>query len=180
MRSATVFDDDSRVDPDWLTNHILCLDFFQADLSSGVSFSRVGARIPEHYSFFRVSDQLDTGNALIKKEVFKDIGLFDRQFEKQRMGDGEFGLRAFLNGYLNVSNPFARRLHLKVKTGGLRQMGSWDAFRTRKFWAPRPIPSVLYFFRSYFGTVKSKFALLRSVPISVMPYQIKKIRPCNY
>ncbi|MEH6535806.1 MAG: glycosyltransferase family A protein [Psychroserpens sp.] len=169
-----LFDDDSLIDSDWITNHLKCLDFFNADLSSGVSISKVGGKIPAHYSFFRVSDQLDTGNVLIKKEVFEHIGLFDRQFEKQRMGDSEFGLRAYLNGFLNISNPYAKRLHLKVGTGGLREMGSWDAFRNRKWLDPRPIPSVLYLFRKYFGNNNAKRALFKTIPFSIMPYQFKK------
>jgi hypothetical protein len=167
------FDDDSRVAPDWIRMHLKCLDFFKSDLSSGVSISKVGAAVPRHYSFFRLSDQLDTGNVLIKKSVFEAIGLFDRQFEKQRMGDGEFGLRAHMHGFLNVSNPYAQRLHLKVATGGLRAMGSWDAFRTKQWLGPRPIPSVLYFFRGYFGNRAARLALLKSVPMSVIPYRFK-------
>ncbi|MFC4721208.1 glycosyltransferase family 2 protein [Geojedonia litorea] len=167
------FDDDSRVDSDWIRQHLKCLDVFNADLSSGVSISKVGDTVPAHYAFFRVSDQLDTGNVMIKKKVFKELGMFDRQFERQRMGDGEFGLRAFLAGYLNVSNPHAKRLHLKVDHGGLRQMGSWDAFRTSSLLAPRPIPSVLYFFRRYFGNRQAGYALLRTVPMSIMPYRFK-------
>ncbi|WP_298236972.1 glycosyltransferase family A protein [uncultured Algibacter sp.] len=170
------FDDDSRIKKDWIKNHIKCLDFFNAEISSGVSISKQGARVPENYSFFRLSDQLDTGNVLIKRGVFKSIGLFDRQFEKQRMGDGEFGLRAFLNNFLNISNPYAERLHLKVSTGGLRQMGSWDAFRSKKWFAPRPIPSVLYFFRTYFGNVQSRYELLKSIPLSILPYRFKRNR----
>lgn len=172
-----LFDDDSRVDAHWISSHLKCLDFFKADISSGVSISKVGAEVPEHYSFFRVSDQLDTGNVLIKKSVFNAIGLFDRQFEKQRMGDGEFGLRTYLHGYLNVSNPYAKRLHLKVGSGGLREMGSWDAFRTSTLFSPRPIPSVLYFFRRYFGNKQARWALLRTVPMSIMPYRFKKNKP---
>ncbi|TWO34364.1 glycosyltransferase family 2 protein [Seonamhaeicola sediminis] len=167
------FDDDSRVQTNWITNHLKCLDFFKADISSGVSISKVGDKVPEHYAFFRISDQLDTGNVMIKKDVFKQIGLFDRQFEKQRMGDGEFGMRAYWHNFRNVSNPYAQRLHLKVGTGGLRDMGSWDAFRTRHLFEPRPIPSVLYFFRRYFGTTQARLALLRLVPISMMPYRFK-------
>lgn len=53
-------------------------------------------------------------------------------------------------------------------------MGSWDAFRTKKWFAPRPIPSVLYFFRIYFGNECAKYALLKTVPMSIMPYQFKK------
>ena len=169
-----LFDDDSRVEKDWITNHVKCIDFFNAQVSSGISISTVGARVPENYSFFRVSDQIDTGNVLIKKEVFKSIGLFDRQFEKQRMGDGEFGLRSHLNGFLNISNPYAKRLHLKVGTGGLRQMGSWDGFRPKKWLAARPIPSVLYLFRKYYGTKPSLFMLLKTIPPSIMPYRFKR------
>ncbi|HLV40393.1 glycosyltransferase family 2 protein [Xanthomarina sp.] len=168
-----LFDDDSRVAPDWILSHVKCLDYFQSDLSSGVSISEVGAKTPANYNFFRVSDQLDTGNVLIRKSVFKKLGLFDRQFEKQRMGDGEFGLRAYLEGYLNISNPYAKRLHLKVGTGGLREMGSWDAFRSQNWLDPRPIPSVLYFHRKYFGNYNSRLGLLKTIPTSIMPYRFK-------
>lgn len=168
-----LFDDDSRVEPDWISNHLKCLDFFKADISSGVSISTVGAETPANYSFFHISSQLDTGNVLLKKDVFRKIGLFDRQFERQRMGDGEFGLRAYLNGFRNISNPYAQRVHLKVGSGGLREMGSWDAFRTNKWFAPRPIPSVLYFYRTYFGKQRSILALLKTVPVSIMPYRFK-------
>lgn len=167
------FDDDSRVNSDWVRQHLKCLDFFKADLSSGVSISQVGAKVPNNYGFFRISDQLDTGNVLIKKDVFRSIGLFDRQFEKQRMGDGEFGLRVYLQGYLNVSNPFAKRLHLKVNSGGLRELGSWDGFRPKKWFSPRPVPSVLYFYRKYYGNRSARLALLKIVPSSIMPYRYK-------
>lgn len=171
-----LYDDDSRVDTDWITQHIKTLDFFNADISSGVSISKDG-EVPAHYAFFHTSSQLDTGNVLLKKSVFKEIGLFDRQFEKQRMGDGEYGLRAYVNGFLNVSNPYAKRLHLKVNSGGLREMGSWDAFRTEKWFSPRPIPSVLYFFRTYHGDKLAKLALLKTVPPSIIPYKFKRNKP---
>jgi glycosyltransferase involved in cell wall biosynthesis len=169
-----LFDDDSRVAPNWISNHLKCLDFFNAEISSGVSLSAVGAEVPKNYAYFRISDQIDTGNVLLKKQVFRDIGLFDRQFEKQRMGDGEFGLRAYLNGYKNISNPYADRIHLKVGSGGLREMGSWDAFRPKKLFAPRPIPSVLYLYRKYFGRKRALLAIYRSVPQSIIPYRYKK------
>lgn len=168
-----LFDDDSRVDENWIINHLKCLDVFDASISSGVSISKIGAKVPDNYSFFRISDQLDTGNVLLHKNIFKDIGLFDRQFEKQRMGDGEFGLRAHIAGYLNISNPLAQRLHLKVGSGGLREMGSWDAFRPKRLFAPRPIPSVLYFYRTYYKNKATRWLLLKTIPISIMPYKFK-------
>ncbi len=168
-----LYDDDSLVEPDWIEQHLKTLDFFNADLSSGVSISTVGAKVPEHYSYFRWSDQLDTGNVLIKREVFEKIGLFDRQFEKQRMGDGEYGLRAYLAGYRNISNPFAKRIHLKVGEGGLRQMGSWDGWRPKKFFGPRPVPSILYLYRKYHGNTAARWMLLKGIPPSIIPYQFK-------
>ncbi|GGD15069.1 glycosyltransferase family 2 protein [Flavobacterium orientale] len=168
-----LYDDDSRIDSNWISEHLKAIDFFQADISSGVSLSVVGAEIPKHYSYFRWSDQLDTGNVLLKKAIFQEIGYFDLQFEKQRMGDGEFGLRAYLNGYKNISNPKAKRVHLKVSQGGLRQMGSWDGWRPKKLFGPRPVPSVLYYSRKYFGRRLSFFYLLHSIIPSILPYKYK-------
>jgi glycosyltransferase involved in cell wall biosynthesis len=168
-----LFDDDSRVEKDWVEQHIKCLDYFDCEISSGASISVAGGKVPSHYSFFRWGDQIDTGNALLKKSVFREIGLFDLQFNGQRMGDGEFGIRAFLSGFKNVNNPLAMRIHLKVKEGGLREMGSWDAFRPTKLFSPRPIPSVFYLSRRYFGNYSSLLMLIVNVPMSIIPYKYK-------
>jgi len=167
------YDDDSRVDSNWISMHLKCLDFFKADISSGISISAIGDKIPEDYSYPKYSSQLDTGNVLIKRAVFNAIGLFDRQFEKQRMGDGEFGLRAYIQGFKNISNPMAKRLHLKVGTGGLREMGLWDGFRPNTWFDPRPIPSVLYLFRKYYGNKMARYSLLIMIPKSLVPYKYK-------
>jgi glycosyltransferase involved in cell wall biosynthesis len=167
------FDDDSRVESDWISQHIKALDYFNADISAGVSLSAVGDTIPENYSFFRWADQFDSGNAMVRKRVFEKVGMFDRQFDKQRMGDGEFGLRAYLNGFRSISHPHAKRIHLKIGTGGLRQMGSWDAFRPKKFFSPRPVPSVLYLYRKYFPKDYVSNALIIGLLPSLVPYKWK-------
>ena len=169
-------EDDVRIAPDWISAHLKCLDWFEAQVSAGVFYPE-GSTIPKERSFFTVASQFATGNAMLYKEVFKTVGLFDRQFEKQRMGDGEFGMRVYLAGLRSVSNPIASCLDVKAGTGGLREMGSWDAFRPSTFFAPRPIPSVIYFFRRYFGSRATRLALLRMVPLSVFPYQFKKNKP---
>jgi glycosyltransferase involved in cell wall biosynthesis len=168
-----MYDDDSLVANDWIYQHLKTLDYFNADISSGVSISKTGDKVPENYSYFRWSDQLDTGNVLLKKSIFTALGLFDRQFEKQRMGDGEFGLRAYLAGYKNISNHKANRIHLKVPEGGLRQMGSWDGWRPKKLFGPRPVPSVLYLARKYFGNSFTVYFILHSILPSFIPYQFK-------
>jgi len=82
-------------------------------------------------------------------------------------------LRAYQTGFLSISNPEAGRIHLKIDKGGLRQMGSWDALRPTKIISPRPIPSVLYFSRKYFGTQKTLKYLLVNIPFSLTFYNNK-------
>ncbi|MDN3725298.1 glycosyltransferase family A protein [Aequorivita sp. SDUM287046] len=166
-------EDDVRISPGWIENHLRCLDYFNAEISAGVFYPE-GSSIPPERSFFCLASQFATGNAMLYKDVFRKIGLFDRQFEKQRMGDGEFGLRAYLHGLKSISNPFASCIDVKAGTGGLRQMGSWDAFRPKKLFSPRPIPSVLYLYRKYFGKKRTLLALFRNVPQSIIPYRYKK------
>jgi GT2 family glycosyltransferase len=167
------FDDDSRVEPDWISQHLKSLDYFKADISAGVSLAKVGMKIPQSYSYFRWADQFDSGNALVKRDVFKKIGLFDEQYNKQRMGDGEFGLRAYLNGYRSISNPYASRIHLKVPSGGLREMGSWDAFRPKKWFAPKPIPSVVFLYKKYFPRKNYLSMMLLGIMLSNVHYKNK-------
>lgn len=169
-------EDDVRIQPEWISTHLKALDFFKAQVSAGVFYPE-GQSIPRERSYFALATQFATGNAMLYKSVFEQVGLFDRQFEKQRMGDGEFGLRVYLAGIKSISNPYASCIDVKAGTGGLREMGSWDAFRPSSFFAPRPIPSVLYYFRKYYGNSAARRALLRTIPLSIMPYQFKKNKP---
>ena len=175
-----LLDDDSRIDKYWVSEHLKCLAYFNADISAGVSMSAIGAPIPKHYSYFRWADQLDTGNVLLKRQVFEKCGLFDLQFEGMRMGDGEFGARAYKNGLRIINNSNAKRIHLKTSYGGLREISGWDSFRPINVLAPRPIPSVLYFYRKYWDNKASILSLLITIPISLMSYKLKGKKVGNY
>ena len=170
---VALLDDDSRINNDWLIKHLNCLDYFNSEISAGVSLSKLGAKIPFNYKFYRISDQIDTGNVVLNRKIFKVSGLFDEQFEGMRMGDAEFGLRAYRNGIISISNPEAFRIHLKSKHGGLRKFGSWDAFRPTSFLKPRPIPSVLYYARKNFDNYSTLVYLLINLPLSLSKYSKK-------
>lgn len=167
------FDDDSRVEPNWISEHIKCIDFFNADISAGVSLAVIGQKISDSYNYFRWATQFDSGNAMVKRAVFKRTGLFDEQFNGMRMGDGEFGYRAYLHGFKSISNHKAPRVHLKVKEGGLREMGSWDGFRPTKWFAPKPIPSVLYLYKKYLSKPLYRHAVLLGIMLSNVSYKQK-------
>lgn len=168
------FDDDSRVEADWITQHLKSLDYFKAQISAGVSLAVAGARIPENYKFFRWADQFDSGNAMVVRDVFKKIGMFDLNFNKQSMGDGEFGIRSYINGIKSISNPHAKRIHLKVPAGGLREIGHWDGFRPKKLFAPKPIPSVVYMLKKYFSKEYSRQAIMLGIMLSNVGFKNKR------
>lgn len=169
-------EDDIRIPHNFIENHIKTLDFFKSDVSCGVFFPE-GSEIPKERNYFKYSEQFATGNAFLKKSIFTEIGLYDRQFEKQRMGDNEFGLRCFLNGFKLISNPIAYCLDVKAPQGGLRQEGgSWDSWRPKKLLAPRPVPSVLYFSRYYFGSKNTLRLIMTSIMPSIIPYRFKRHR----
>jgi hypothetical protein len=152
------------------------LDYFNADISSGVSLSVVGDKIPEDYSFFRWSDQLDTGNVLFRKDILIFTGLLDKQFEGQTQEDAEFGLRFHLCGFIAISNPLASRVHFKAPIGGMREVSGWDSLRPKNLISPHPVPSVLYLARKYFGTNFAILILLLSIPSSIVPYKYKSYK----
>ncbi len=166
-------EDDVLLPVDWVSNHLKCIDFFNCDISSGVFYPQ-GSEIPKNQSYFKLADHLATGNVCFRRDVFIKIGLFDRQFEKLRMGDGEYGLRALLNGLKSVSNPLSYCIDVKAPTGGLRQMGSWDSLRPTKLFAPRPVPSVLYVARKYFSNQDAFYYLIQNIPFSFIPYKYKR------
>lgn len=165
-------EDDVRINPDWLRKHLFCIEKYNADASCGIFYPDGGSPLPAQ-TVFKLSEQFATGNSLIKSSVFSKIGLFDRQFEKQRMGDGEFGLRSILAGYKLIQNPLAYCIDVKAPTGGLREFGLWDAFGGKGIFSPSPVPSVLYFSRKYFGVSSSIFLLLINVSRAFLPYRFR-------
>lgn len=171
-------EDDVELPVNWILDHLKCIDFFKCKISAGVFHrnSNLINKKSDGGNKFCYSQQFPTGNSMVHKSVFEKIGLFDRQFEKQRMGDGEFGLRAWQSGFKIISNPKAFIIDVKAPTGGLRQMGSWDSWRPISIFSPRPIPSVLYYIRKYFGDEEAKWYLLKNVPQSFVPYKFKNNR----
>lgn len=167
-------DDDSRIGPDFVARHLEGLARYRADVSAGASLSEVGAPVPENYAFFRAADQVDTGNALVRREVLARVGGFDHHYDRMRGGDADFGTRVYLAGGLVVHNPLAARTHLKAATGGLRAFGSWDTYRQKGIVTPKPTPSVVYYSLRYFSARQAREGLLIGLAQSAVPYPLKR------
>ena len=167
-------DDDSEVGPDFLEQHLEGLLRYQADLSTGASLAVIGAPVPANYSFFRVADQWDSGNGMCHRNLLERFGLFDQQFDRQRRGDAEFGLRVQLGGGLVVHNPHAVRVHLKAQEGGLRTFGSLDGFRHRDRTSPLPLPSMVYYTKRYHSPRQIREDLIIGLSQAIVPYELKR------
>jgi glycosyltransferase involved in cell wall biosynthesis len=167
------FDDDSRVQPDWVEMHVMAMIHYDVDISAGVSRSDSARKLHGGYYCFRWADQFDSGNAMVKRDVFEKIGLFDELFNKGRIGDAEFGMRAYRRGVRSISNPMAWRVHLKAAKGGLRESVGWDSFRPSAWFHPRPVPSVLYYLRKYFSPTLYKHAVWLSFLLSNVGFHHK-------
>jgi GT2 family glycosyltransferase len=167
-------DDDSDLVPDFVERHLEGLFTYDADLTTGASLAVVGAPIPDNYAFFRVADQWDSGNGLCHRSLLERFGLFDQQFDRQRRGDAEFGLRVQLRGALVVHVPKAIRTHHKAETGGLRTYGSWDGFRSRDRSGPLPVPAMRYYTARYLTPRQAREDLLIGLAQAIVPYELKR------
>jgi glycosyltransferase involved in cell wall biosynthesis len=164
-------EDDVRIDENWIINHLKVASFFCVDIVSGVFHDSLN--LPKYKSKFKISSFFASGNGLVRKSVFDHVGMFDTAFEKMRMGDGEFGIRCFLNGYRLIQNPMSNCVDLKANTGGLRQMGAWDAIHNIGIFKPKPIPSSLYFARKHFDKNTAFIYGLTQLPKAFIPYSKK-------
>jgi glycosyltransferase involved in cell wall biosynthesis len=167
-------DDDSEVGPDFIETHLEGLHRYDADLSTGASLAVIGAPVPDNYAFFRVADQWDSGNGMCHRDLFQRFGLFDQQFDRQRRGDAEFGLRVQQGGGLVIHNPHAIRVHLKAQEGGLRTFGSLDGFRHRDRTSPLPLPSMVYYTKRYHSPRQVREDLVIGLTQAIVPYELKR------
>ena len=46
------------------------------------------------------------------------------------MGDDDFGVRAYINGFKSISNPFASRQHIKVQSRRSKRVGELGRIET--------------------------------------------------
>lgn len=166
-------EDDVRFNHNFISNHLKIIDFYNCDISNGPLLP-IGTSLHSKKGGFKISDQFPAGNSMLKRKVFEKVGLFDRQFEKQRMGDGEFGTRCYIYGLFAVLNPLSPCIDVKATSGGLREMGSWDSWRPKSIFSLRPIPSVLYYSRKYWGNKLSIINAVLTLPRSISPYSLKK------
>ena len=86
-------DDDDEVPPNLIESHLVNLNRFRADVSSGVANEVNAGPLPWDFTFTRASDVFPTNNTLIKLRVLEHSGLFDLAYNKLARADGDLGTR---------------------------------------------------------------------------------------
>jgi len=163
-------DDDSEYPSDVIEKHLMLIQQTGADGSTGLSLPPYEYVVPDEYRQPRIAYNLDTGNALIRRQAVISVGGFDRQFDFGKGADTDLGMRLYLSGYLIMHNPAAWRIHHKPAHGGLRTFGAWWETRDlRALWKPRPAPTYAYFLMRYFGERLSREALWHSLLFGNIP-----------
>lgn len=148
-------DDDDEVRPTLIEDHLININRFEADVSSGV-VDEVGAGpLPSDFTLLRTSDVFPTNNTMIRKRLLRSTGLFDLAYDRGEQADGDMGMRAYLSGALMILNPGITLVHHHAPRGGLRihsaRKITYASSRTRVFHRQLPTPTEIYLTLRYFS-----------------------------
>ena len=167
-------DDDSEVGPDFLEQHLEGLHRYEPTCPPARPSLSSVRRCPRTTRSSGSPTSGTRATACATAGCSSAFGLFDQQFDRQRRGDAEFGLRVQLGGGLVIHNPHAVRVHLKAQEGGLRTFGSLDGFRHRDRTSPLPLPSMVYYTKRYHTPRQVREDLMIGLSQAIVPYELKR------
>ena len=164
-------DDDIRIQPNFVENHIKLLQTYNADACNGLDVMAENV----HQDLSDLKNRLEkleadnkrwkvgatalfsNANSCVSKEyVNKTIGN-DINFDGGYGEDSDYGLRLLNTGAKVLFNPFSANLHLKPPVGGYRFWGAqakiigkkrkqqpWELDNPVKYVRPVPSPTITY------------------------------------
>lgn len=169
-------DDDSEYPSDTLEKHLQCVQPLKADASTGLSIPPYPYTVPYEYRHHRIAHDLDTGNALVRREAVLKAGGFDRNYDFGKGADIDLGMRLYLQGKLIWHNPDTVRIHHKAETGGLREYNVWWDTKNIELSKPFPTKTHTYWIMRYLPKKQWFDAILNSVLWGKVPRQGSKLK----
>lgn len=162
-------DDDTRILPSFVENHIRFLQTYNVEACNGLDISATSHKdgvdkLKDLYSSASKS-QLKAGaamsfsnaNSCVNSSFIKTLIGNDINFDGGYGEDTDFGLRLLKAGAILMQNPYSPILHLKPPTGGYRHWGlqasllgkkrkkqSWELDHPVKYIRPIPSPTIVY------------------------------------
>lgn len=183
-------DDDVRVPPNFIENHIRFLQTYQANACNGLDIRADHEQQTlidlenklQNYKGDRwragASNNFSNANSCVKREYVEILGGNDVNYDGGYGEDGDFGISLAKIGATVLFNPFATNLHLKPPLGGYRFWGSqakitgkkrkpqpWELDTPVDKIVPVPSPTVMYQMYKHFTAnereeYKSKYFFL--------------------
>lgn len=174
-------DDDVRVLPDFVENHIKLLQTYNASACNGLDImadktsqnltdlkSKL-SELKENRWKVGVSHIFSNANSCVKRTVVKQLIGNDVNFDGGYGEDADFGLRILKLGEVLLSNPFSPNLHLKPPVGGYRfwvnqskmlgkkrKVQPWEMGKPVRYIRPVPSPTITYKFLKHFTITQIK------------------------
>jgi glycosyltransferase involved in cell wall biosynthesis len=174
-------DDDVRVLPDFVENHIKLLQTYNASACNGLDImaEHVNQDLKDLQNRldklgnkrFKVgaSSIFSNANSCVKRDLVEQLKGNDINFDGGYGEDSDFGLRILKAGEVLLHNPFSPNLHLKPAQGGYRFWGTqskiigkqrktqpWELDRPVKWIRPVPSPTITYGMLKHYKSKQTK------------------------
>jgi len=168
-------DDDVRLLPDFIENHIALLQTYKAGACNGLDI--MAEHLKQNLDDLKLrldalgvkrwivgaSRNFSNANSCVKKEFVDLLVGNDINYDGGYGEDGDFGLSLVKAGAVVLYNPFSANLHLKPPSGGYRWWGAqakimgknrkqqpWELDAPVKWIRPVPSPTVMYQFYKHY------------------------------
>ena len=168
-------DDDIRIPPDFIANHLKVLQTYNAGASNGLDITADHATqglddlknklqaIDNTRWVVGTAQMFSNANSCVKKIYVDQLVGNDINYDGGYGEDGDFGLSLLKLGVPVLQNPFPTNLHLKPGNGGYRIWGNqakimgknrkiqpWELDTPVKWVRPVPSPTLTYQFHKHF------------------------------
>jgi glycosyltransferase involved in cell wall biosynthesis len=169
-------DDDIRIQPDFIENHIRLLQTYNAGGCNGLDIraDHIEQDLNDLQSKLKLVEanrwhvgsvqMFSNANSCVKREYVERLVGNDINYDGGYGEDGDFGISLLKLGVPVLHNPFSVNLHLKPPNGGYRFWGSqakvmgkkrktqpWELDTPVKWIRPVPSPTVMYQFHKQFN-----------------------------
>ena len=174
-------DDDIRIQPQFIENHIRLLQTYNAEACNGLdiradhqqqNLSHLDKKLKAMGNArwkVGAAQSFSNANSCVSSRVVKQLVGNDINYDGGYGEDGDFGLSISKLGITVLNNPFSVNLHLKPPIGGYRFWGSqaslkgenrkqqpWELDTPVKHIVPKPSPTIMYQLFKHFDEKQRK------------------------
>lgn len=174
-------DDDTRILPNFVENHIRFLQTYKVEACNGLDISAPSHldginKLLDLYNHIKKSPlkagaamSFSNANSCVSSALVKTLKGNDINFDGGYGEDTDFGLRLLKSGAILMQNPYSPILHLKPPSGGYRHWGlqasligknrkkqAWELDHPVKFIKPVPSPTIVYGIMKHYSDTQVK------------------------